>query len=230
MSAALDDRSQRLAALRSHLATVAPVRSRPRGIPLGIAALGELHWPRPGLSEVSGMPGSGRLGLVLPAMAALTQAGQEVALIDVLGQLYPPGLSGVRLDQVLLVRPGRSQVAWAAEQIARSGVCPLVVLIDPPRLGPGARRLQHAAEAGGVSLIVVSERPDPGLPAALRLATPRAGQALISKDGRGARERVVELTGASRPLLLSSRLRAQPPESAGSMQPDEGIEVVDSGA
>jgi hypothetical protein len=76
----------------------------------------------------------------------------------------------------------------------------------------------------------VSERPDPGLPAALRLATPRAGQALISKDGRGARERVVELTGASRPLLLSSRLRAQPPESAGSMQPDEGIEVVDSGA
>jgi hypothetical protein len=209
MSAALDDRSQRLAALRSHLATVAPVRSRPRGIPLGIAALGELHWPRPGLSEVSGMPGSGRL---------------------VLGQLYPPGLSGVRLDQVLLVRPGRSQVAWAAEQIARSGVCPLVVLIDPPRLGPGARRLQHAAEAGGVSLIVVSERPDPGLPAALRLATPRAGQALFSKDGRGARERVVELTGASRPLLLSSRLRAQPPESAGSMHPDEGIEVVDSGA
>ena len=220
----------RVAALRSHLATVAPVRSRPRGIPLGIGALGGLHWPRPGLSEVSGMPGSGRLGLVLPAMAALTQAGQEIALIDVLGQLYPPGLSGVRLDQVLLVRPGRSQVAWAAEQIARSGVCPLVVLIDPPRLGPGARRLQHAAEAGGVSLIVVSERPDPGLPATLRLATPRSGQVLLSKDGRGARERVVELTGASRPLLLSSRLRAQPPESAGSIQPDEGIEVVDSGA
>ena len=70
--------------LRAHLAKVAPMRETPPPTPTGIAAL-DAHiggWPQPGIAHIHGAIGSGRMGLVLPAMQAHTQAGRTVAVVD----------------------------------------------------------------------------------------------------------------------------------------------------
>ena len=165
------ERAAILAELRRKLAATTPVVVAPVGLPTGLAALDRAigGWPSPGLSAVVGAAGSGRLGLLLPAMIALTCAGRTVAVVDAPGWLNPPGLPGLALTHLLLIRAGAGQAAWAAEQLARSGALPLVVLLDPPPLGRSGRRLQHAAEAGRCAVVVLSERADADLPAALRL-------------------------------------------------------------
>lgn len=197
------DRGATLAALRERIARIAPVRAREGRLSTGIQGLDDVigGWPRPGLSELVGRPGSGRLGLALPLMVELTQRRQLVVLLDGRGWLHPPGLPGVDLEHVLLIRPGQSRAGWAAEQVARSGAAPLLVVVDGPPLGRGGRRLQHAAEEGGCVVLTLSERADPDLPAALRLEVAAADRILIRKDGRGARERVVALDIAPRSVL-----------------------------
>src|SRR5690349_23318859 len=109
------------------------------------------------------------MGFVLPAMGALTNAGRHVAIVDAQGWCNPAGLPGVALDRLVLVRPGASQAGWAAEQLLRSGELPLVLVLDPPPPGRLGVRWMRAAEMGGTSGIVLLGRPDPGLPAKLRL-------------------------------------------------------------
>jgi hypothetical protein len=146
------------------------------GLPELDARLG--GWPRPGIAELSGPVGSGRLGLALPAMARETHADRWLALVDPLSRLYPPGLEGVRLDRLLLLRPSADKILWSAEQLLRSGVFPLVILLDAWNVGAGGRRLLHAAEEGRTCLLCVVERPDTRLPASLRLET------LATPEGR----------------------------------------------
>lgn len=184
MPAAARDRI--VADLRSHLARMAPVRVLPGRLPMGIEALEARvgGWPRPGISTIAGPIGSGRLGLLLPAMADLTRRGRVVAAVDPAGWLYPPGLPGVVVERLLIVRPGGSQVGWAAEQLARCGDIDLVVIVDPPRLGRSGRRLLHAAETGGTAVVAVVESPDPDVPVALRLEMAREGVRVV-RGGRG---------------------------------------------
>lgn len=135
-------------------------------------------FPRPGLTELCGRPGTGRLRVLVPALAALTRRGERAAALDPLGRLYPPGLDGVVLEQLLVVQPAPEQTGWAAEQLARSGLYTLVLVLDPPRLGRAGARLTRAVEQGDCAGVVLTERTDPSLPADLRL------RALGWREGR----------------------------------------------
>ncbi len=192
-------RAQVIASLREHIARVAPVRTLPLGLPTGIPALEGATggWARPGVSLILGPPGSGRLRAVMPALRRLTCSGRRVAVVDAGGWLHPPGLDGVLLDNLLIVRPGATRVAWAAEQLCRCGVLPLVVVLDPPELGRGGRRLQGAAEEGNTAVVVISELAQRRLPARLRMMAGQdpAGRTavLLQRGGRGRPERWIQL-------------------------------------
>lgn len=128
-------------------------------------------WPSPGVSEIVGAPGTGRMALILPALAALTRAGRPVIVVDPGQQLHPPGCRALDMRSVLLVRPPPDQTAWTAEQVARSGAVEAMVLLDPPPAGRSGLRLARAAEAGRTTVLLITSTPDPDLPAALRLRT-----------------------------------------------------------
>ena len=89
--------------------------------------------------------------------------------MDAFGLAYPPGWRSLNLEHVLVVQPGPERAAWAAEQLTASGALPVVVLMDGPRLGRGGPRIQRSAERGGCSVLILSERSEKALPAALRL-------------------------------------------------------------
>jgi RecA/RadA recombinase len=137
-------------------------------------------WPHPGLAEVYGRLGSGRLQLVLPSVATLTTQRRTVAIVDPLAQVNPPGWSGVDATRMLLVRCSPDQSGWACEQLARSGAVPLIVLVDPPRQARIGARLTRAAEQGRATVIIVSERSDLRLPATLRLHVQGQGLAGVT--------------------------------------------------
>ncbi len=123
-------------------------------------------WPQPGVVEITGVLGSGRLSPVLPALRRLQEQGRPLALVDPLSRLFPPGLG---LERCLLLRPPPTQAAWTVEQLLRSGALDAVLLVDGGRLGKAGPRLLRAAEAGRCTLWVLSEQPEAELPATLRL-------------------------------------------------------------
>jgi hypothetical protein len=160
-----------------------------------------LHgWPRPGPVEIAGRIGAGRLALVGAVLETLTRSGRHVVVVDALQQLHPPGLGRVDLSRVVLVRPPAERASWVAEQVARSGAAEALILLDAPPLGRGGVRLARAAEAGDVLTFVLSQRPEPELPAGLRLEVDgwRGGARLAvrctrSRDGRRLGERLITL-------------------------------------
>lgn len=179
-------RKDTIDALRKQIAALegrAP-RLRPGTLSTHIDALDEAcgGWPRPGLSELAAAPGRGRLSLALPSVRALTREGQAVAVIDALGRVYPPGWAGVNAARLLVVQPSPEQVGWAAEQIARSGACPLLLILDPPGLGRAGVRLARACEQGDCAALVLVERSDRRLPAGLRLQVRGATQRGSSRE------------------------------------------------
>ncbi len=126
------------------------------GISTGFDALDERlpdrGWPAGALSEVL-VPtlGSCELALVLPALAALTRAGHEVALVGPARLPYAPGLAGrgVDLGRVLVVHGASAEEhEWAAEQSLRSGSCAAVALWSRRLDLRAVRRLQLAAQKG----------------------------------------------------------------------------------
>lgn len=126
-------------------------------------------WPSPGLAEICGAPGSGRLALVMPALGALLRSGRPVVVIDPWQAFHPPGCGDVPLGSLVLVRPPPEQAAWAAEQVARSGAVDAMVLLDPPPLGRGGLRVARAAESGRTVVWLVAGAPEADVPAVLRL-------------------------------------------------------------
>jgi hypothetical protein len=142
-------------------------------------------WPRRAISALYGPPGSGRLSLLLPALSALTAQRQTVAIVDSEGWLYPPGLEGVDLDHLLLLRPRPAEALWTAEQLARCPALALVALLDPPPSGRSARRLLRAVEDGGGALVVLRARPDPDLPLSLRVDVDGSGWIWAHRRGAG---------------------------------------------
>lgn len=196
----MSDRSAVLADLRARFASPRVSGGQlAAGIPGIEAWIG--GWPMPGISEIVGAPGSGRLGLILPALAAITRRGRPVLVVDAMEEVYPPGWGapggGVTLSHLWVVRPGLERAAWVAEQAAAAGSVDAVVLLDAPRLGRAAVRLSRACERGGSALFVVAEEAEAHLSAAVRLSVhgQEGGQVRVvctrSRDGRQLGERRV---------------------------------------
>ena len=154
-------------------------------IPTGFAPLdAELPgggWPRQGLTEIlADQAGIGELELILPALAAVTQAGQRAVCVAPPHVPYAPALAaaGVDLFHLLIVSPSsRRDALWAAEQALRSGSCHvLAAWLSKPRY-PELQRLAVAAEAGRA--VAFLYRPlaaaHESSPAWLRLALEPAG-------------------------------------------------------
>ena len=157
--------------LRAHLAQIAPVREQHPPTATGHPTL-DMHlggWPHPGVASIHGAVGTGRIGLILPALQSHTVAKRTVAIVDPLGWLHPPGLPGVNLKHLMLIRCGGPKAGWAATQLAGCGAIPMVVLLDPPPLAREGLRLLRATESGHSTAIVLSEQLDPQLSASTRL-------------------------------------------------------------
>ncbi|MDZ4255750.1 MAG: SOS cell division inhibitor SulA, partial [Sulfuritalea sp.] len=89
---------------------VAPAPTLASGFPALDAELPGGGWPRGALTELlTEHEGIGELGLLLPALAALTAAGQTVVLIAPPRAAHAPAwaAAGIRLDGLRLVFPRR---------------------------------------------------------------------------------------------------------------------------
>jgi len=140
-------------------------------------------WPRGALSEVVAAQPGPALGLVVPALAGLSQGKHWILWVDPPYVPYPPGLAarGIDLARLLVVEsPSRDETLWVLEQGLRSGACcAALTWVDPIR-DTELRRLQLAAEAGNA--IAWCFRPDTAVqrssPAALRLRLHARGEEL----------------------------------------------------
>ena len=115
-------------------------------------------WPRGGLTELlAEHEGIGELGLLLPALAALTAVGQAVVLVASPHCAHAPAwaAAGIRLDCLHLVFPRRPRDAlWAGIEALRcGGVAATLLWLDGMFRGGlptgSLRRLQVAAGEGG---------------------------------------------------------------------------------
>lgn len=109
-------------------------------------------WPQSGVLELLlAHAGLGEMSLMIPALAHLSQQNRVVAWVSPPWMPYAPALAqrGVKLDQVLLVRPTHLRdCLWAMEQCLSSGAC-AAVLGWPQALQPQQiKRLHMAAQYG----------------------------------------------------------------------------------
>lgn len=127
--------------------------------------------------------GIGELGLIMPALAHLSQRGRWVAWIAPPYIPYAPALAGqgIRLSQLLIIQPQSSRDSlWAVEQTLRSGQCGAVVTWPREIDDRALRRLQLAAEAGQAwGLLYRSpQTATTASPAALRISLQSAAEGL----------------------------------------------------
>ena len=125
--------------------------------PTGHAALDAVlpwgGWPEAALTEVL-LPadGIGELRLLLPTLARLTRAGQDIAIVAPPYLPYPAGWqqAGVDFAHMHLIDANARDALWASEQCLRAG-CLAAVLCWPQHADDRAlRRLQVAADTGQV--------------------------------------------------------------------------------
>jgi len=167
---------QRQAVWRGGAPAAAAVPAAPTGFVALDAELPGGGWPAGGLAELlCSTEGIGELQIVLPALAALTEAGHRVAWLAPPYLPYAPALrsAGVRLDCLTVVRaPGRRDALWAAEQALRSGAFHALLLWLPRASYAELRRLAVAAQ-GGAGFALAFRPPEAAgetSPAVLRLA------------------------------------------------------------
>ena len=146
------------------------------GYPLLDEQLPTAGWPQGALTEIlSDYPGQGELQLLLPALQALTNAQQTVALIDPPWIPYAPALAaaGIALPWLISIGPlSQTDRLWTLEQVLRSGHCRAVLAWPEANLSiKTLRRLQLAAETGQSSgfLFRSSRARQQHSPAALRI-------------------------------------------------------------
>jgi cell division inhibitor SulA/protein ImuA len=187
-------------------------------------------WPRQALTEVlAGDAGIGELQLILPAMAALTRAGQRTVWIAPPHIPYAPALAaaGVDLVHVLIVRTTeRREVLWAAEQALRSGSChALAAWLPKPRYAE-LQRLAVAAEASHAAaflfrpLAAANESSPAPLRLALEPASPELDVRILKRRGP-LLARPVRLT-LNRPFHVVARA-ALPLAAAGDARTDRRV-------
>ncbi|MGQ0546840.1 MAG: translesion DNA synthesis-associated protein ImuA [Betaproteobacteria bacterium] len=178
-------------------------------LPTGFAALdAELPgggWPTGALTEiVCAKEGIGELGLLMPALAALTAAGKRVVWLAPPHVPYAPALAaaGVDLTQLAVIRaPGRRVALWAAEQALRAASCPSRLARLPRARYAELRRLAVAAAAGSAFVAVWRSAAalHESTPACLRLALEPAAGALAV--------RILKRRGAPSPEPLAVLVR-----------------------
>lgn len=209
---------------------VAPAPTLATGFPRLDAELPGGGWPRGALTELlADHQGIGELGLLLPALAALTVAGQTVMLIAPPHSVHAPAwdAAGIRLDCLRLVFPGRPRDAlWAAVEALRcGGVAATLLWLDAlfrAQLPANSlRRLQVAAGegGGGVFFFRPSRLAATASPAPLRLQLQAAGRQLrvqlLKRRGPPARQAI--LLDVARPAGF---LQSVPHAVAGAVLPD----------
>lgn len=162
-------------------------------------------WPRGALSEILiEQDGIGECSLVLPALAALTQARKRVALIAPPYIPYAPALvaAGIDLTQLVHIDANTADTHWTAEQCLRAGCCGAVLNWLPNADYRQLRRLQLAAETGAAIGFVF--RPlsaaSQSSPAALRLQ--------VTPSENGPRIEILKCRGRLGGSTQAIRLRA----------------------
>lgn len=107
-------------------------------------------WPRGALTELL-LTGEAGLGVLLPALAQLSQEAGWLVWVNPPYVPYAPALRGhgVCVARNLIARTSLAQTPWAAEQALRSGACGAVLAWTPEVRPAQVRRLQLAAETGG---------------------------------------------------------------------------------
>ena len=128
-----------------------PSAAQPTGLAALDAVLPTGGWPESALTELL-LPsdGVGELRLLLPTLARLTQARQDIVLVAPPYLPYPAGWrqAGVDFGHVHLIDAQPRDALWATEQCLRAG-CASAVLSWPRHADDRAlRRLQVAAESG----------------------------------------------------------------------------------
>ncbi|NCT66386.1 MAG: translesion DNA synthesis-associated protein ImuA [Rhodanobacteraceae bacterium] len=174
-------------------------------LPTGLAELDALlpggGWPRGALSEIlAEHDGLGECSLLLPALAALTQARRRVVLVAPPYLPYAPALAaaGVDLGQLVHIEASAADTYWTAEQCLRAGCCGAVLNWLPRADYPQLRRLQLAAETGAALGFVF--RPL----AAARETSPAALRLRLTQADGEARIEILKCRGqlgAGRPAL-----------------------------
>jgi RecA/RadA recombinase len=156
------------------------------GVPELDAALGG-GWPRGRLIELVGARSSGRMSIVVGALAAAQERGELVALVDGADAFDPRSAAqaGVQLPRLLWVRPTEYVAALqAADRVLDAGGFGLVVAylcgMNGRVRGENAwARLAQRAERARAAVIVVGERAQVGAFAAATLEA-RRGRAAWS--------------------------------------------------
>ena len=132
--------------------------------------------------------GSGRTRIGVRFVRHMRTQRQRVAWVDSEHTLYPPSFSreGQQKNDWAVIRtcPGANdQVARVVEEVLRAGCFPLVVVDVPKRmrLKKVGFRWARAAEQGGSTGVLLTERPSRGLPVEVRLQV-REGTVSVVKD------------------------------------------------
>jgi hypothetical protein len=185
---------------------VAPAPTLASGFPVLDAELPGGGWPRGGLTELlAEHEGIGELGLLLPALAALTAAGGEVVLVAPPHCAHAPAwaAAGIRLDCLHRVFPRRPRDAlWAGVEALRcGGVAATLLWLDGMFRGGlpanSLRRLQVAAGEGGGGAFCFrpAQLALAASPAPLRLQLQAAGRqlrvTLLKRRGPPARQAIL---------------------------------------
>lgn len=175
---------------RGQPVVAAPASAQPSGHAALDAALPSGGWPEGALTELL-LPadGIGELRLLLPTLARLTRARQDIVLVAPPYLPYPAGWrqAGVDFTRVHLIEASPRDALWATEQCLRGG-CVAAVLGWPHKADDRAlRRLQVAAETGqtlGFAFRDQREARNPS-PAALRVMVESAPSQLRVLKCRG---------------------------------------------
>jgi len=196
----------------------------------GVAAFDALL-PQGGLplgqvAELWGEAASGRTSVALRAVASAQRAGRLCAWVDGPAELYPPTAEalGVELKALLMVRPrAPGQLAWAAQQLARSGAFACVVLDlthTGARLGPqDSKKLADAAVSSGTLLLLLTPHDAPG-DGMLRLGTAASDRGFtveVLRSRGGGLHRSVEI---SREALWAPEQGGEAPTPFEARAPD----------
>jgi len=205
---------------------MAPLPALATGFPRLDAQLPGGGWPRGALTELLAEHGGiGELGLLLPALAALTAAGRTVVLIAPPHCAHAPAwaAAGIRLDCLRLVFPRQPRDAlWAGvESLRCGGVAATLLWLDDlfrRQLPANSLRRLHlaAGEGGGGAFFFRPAQCAAGASAAsLRLHLQAAGRQLrvniLKRRGPPARQAL---------LLDIARPAHFPHAVAGSALPD----------
>jgi energy-coupling factor transporter ATP-binding protein EcfA2 len=211
-----------LALLRQHLSEI--IAGTPPGTPgltTGLDALDSAlpnhGLPRGRLTELVGLPGSGKTTLVRRIAERTVHDGGSVAYIDATRTLAPRDWAHVganaNQDGLWVVRPDTpTRGAWCADVLLRSGAFSLVVLDGAPMLSRAVavRLTRLAREADAALLVLGDDAKASELAGSLRLRATRRRTSVTVVIEKGAPYQTVQvfsLGDVDRDIEVARRVR-----------------------